>query len=434
MISRDLNEMTKKPGWPAKTPRTAATLRSAITTRSLSQTFKNFFAAKKVGGLLLVICTALSLIIANSPAGNEYVELWHYEIGGSSLEHWINDALMAVFFLLIGLELERELYVGELSQFRHALLPIVAAIGGVLAPATIHFVLNAGTPTQSGVGIPMATDIAFALAALGLLGKRVPASLKVFLAALAVMDDLIAIIVIAVFYTSDLSAAYLFGALLIFAVLVGLNRLRVMALAPYLLGGAAMWFLMLQSGVHATIAGVLLAFAVPFAGRSGKEDSPSHKLEHVLHRPVAFGILPIFALANTAVVVGAGAWVGLVSRNSLGIMSGLLFGKPIGITLASLLAVSAGLCRLPTDLNWKHVFGAGLLGGIGFTMSIFIANLAFAGQADEIASSKLAVMLASVAAGAFGFLWLKLFGKPVASDSDPDTMDFATVLSPEASR
>lgn len=342
-----------------------------------------------------------------------------------SVEHWVNDALMAVFFLLIGLELERELYNGELSDFRNALLPIFAAIGGIYLPALIHFSMNAGTPTQAGVGIPMATDIAFALGVLALLGRRVPASLKVFLTALAVMDDLGAIIVIAVFYTAQLSVAYLIAALAVFGLLVALNRtLRVMSLIPYLAGGALMWFLMLRSGVHATIAGVLLAFAIPFSAKQDDEESPSHKLEHLLHKPVAFVILPVFALANTGIVISAGWVQSLWSANSTGIFGGLVVGKPLGITLLSFLAVAVGVCRLPLDLKWRHVFGAGLLGGIGFTVSIFITNLAFAGSAELINDSKMAILLASLTAGTIGFLWLKLFGKPAASDTDMDTMDF----------
>ena len=395
-----------------------------IVKRKLSQTFRNFFDSEKSSGILLIVCTALSLAVTNSAAGESYLGLWHTYVGPLSLEHWINDALMAVFFLFIGLELERELYVGELSDFRNALLPIVAALGGIAAPALIHFSLNAGTPTQAGIGIPMATDIAFALGVLALLGRRVPASLKVFLTALAVMDDLGAIIVIAVFYTAELSLAYLVSALAVFGLLVALNRLRVMRLLPYLLGGALMWFLMLKSGVHATIAGVLLAFAIPFTGKEDDAESPSHRLEHFLHKPVAFFILPVFALANTAIVIGVGALPGLTANNSLGIISGLLIGKPLGITLLSFVAVSVGVCRLPLDLNWKHVFGAGLLGGIGFTMSIFITNLAFTGQAEVINASKMAILLASLTAGMVGFLWLKLFGQPVAGDEDLDTMDF----------
>lgn len=392
--------------------------------RKLSKSFKAFFDSEKSSGILLIICTIISLIIANSIIGDQYVSMWKMYLGGLSIEHWINDLLMAVFFLLIGLELERELYNGELSDFKNALLPIFAAIGGIALPASIHFGFNAGTPTQAGIGIPMATDIAFALGVLALLGSRVPASLKVFLTALAVMDDLGAIIVIAVFYTAKLSTGYLFAAIIVFGILILLNKMKVMSLIPYLIGGAIMWFLMLKSGVHATIAGVLLAFAIPFSAKEDDEESPSHKLEHILHKPVAFIILPIFALANTAIVIGAD-WAGnLASINSLGIMGGLFFGKPLGITLLSFIVVAIGLCKLPLDLNWKHVFGAGILGGIGFTMSIFITNLAFVRNDSLIDSSKVAILLASLSAGLIGFTWLKLFGQPLETDDDMDAMDF----------
>jgi NhaA family Na+:H+ antiporter len=392
----------------------------------LSSTFRRFFDSEKSGGILLILSTIVSLGIANSPAGVAYLHFWHANLGGLSIEQWVNDALMAIFFLLIGLELERELYSGELSSLKNALLPIFAAAGGIAVPALIHFTLNSGTPAQAGIGIPMATDIAFALGALALLGNRVPASLKVFLAALAVMDDLGAIIVIAVFYTAELSLSYLLGALALFGGLVAMNRaLRIVALLPYLIGGAVMWFLMLKSGVHATIAGVLLAFAIPYSARQDDVASPSHRLEHLLHKPVAFLILPIFALANTGIVIGSGWMQELASANSLGIIGGLVIGKPLGITLLAFIAVTIGICRLPLDLNWKHVFGAGLLGGIGFTMSIFITNLAFAGDAAVINASKMAILLASVTAGMMGIIWLKLLGRPNTQDTDPGTMDFA---------
>jgi Na+:H+ antiporter, NhaA family len=386
---------------------------------SLSTTFTHFFESEKASGLLLILCTLVSLMIANSSIAPAYLDFWHAKVAGLSVEHWVNDALMAVFFLFVGLELERELYNGELSDFKNALLPIVAAIGGICLPALIHFALNAGTPTQPGTGIPMATDIAFALGVLALLGSRIPASLKVFLTALAVMDDLGAIIVIAVFYTSQFSLVYLLAALAVFGVLIVLNRVfRVMRLFPYLLGGALMWFLMFKSGVHATIAGVLLAFAIPFSARADDEASPSHRFEHFLHKPVAFIILPIFALANTGIVIGSGWQQDLLSANSAGIIGGLVLGKPLGITLLSFLAVAVGICRLPADLNWRHIFGAGLLGGIGFTMSIFITNLAFAANAEVINASKMAILLASLCAGALGLLWLRLFSRPVAVDAE----------------
>ncbi len=375
--------------------------------KKISDTFSRFVASEQAGGILLVICVALSLTLANSPLRHAYLALWQMPLAGASLEHWINDGLMAVFFLLIGLELERELYVGELSRFRNALLPIIAALGGMLVPALLHFALNAGLPTQAGFGIPMATDIAFALGLLALIGSRVPLALKVFVVAFAVIDDLGAIVIIATCYTSDLAPPYLFAALALWAGLLVLNRCgRVMALWPYLLGGALMWVCLLKSGVHATLAGVMLAFAIPFAGRAGK-DSPSHRLEHFLHRPVAFIVLPIFALANTGVVI-SGDWMqGLLSANSLGIFSGLLLGKPLGVVGACLLATASGICRLPTGVRWSHMLGAGLLGGIGFTMSIFINGLAFAGMTETIDAAKMAILCASLLAGLLGYLWLR---------------------------
>ncbi len=383
--------------------------------QKLSATFNTFFDSEKSSGILLIVCTVVSLMIANSPFGVDYLGFWQTKIGGLTVEYWINDALMAIFFLLIGLELERELYVGELSDFKNALLPIFAAVGGMAAPALIHFAFNAGTPTQDGIGIPMATDIAFALGVLAILGNRIPASLKVFVVAFAVIDDLGAIIVIALFYTAKLSAWYFAGAMAVLALLVVLNRVfRVMSLMPYLLGGALMWFLMLKSGIHATIAGVMLAFAIPFSAKDDDTASPSHRLEHFLHKPVAFVILPIFALANTGIPIGADWFQSLASTNSAGIMAGLLVGKPLGVTLLCLVAVTSGICQLPPDMKWGHVVGAGIIGGIGFTMSIFITNLAFAGNADTINASKMAILLASLVAGTVGFLWLRLTGKPVA--------------------
>ena len=384
---------------------------SAVT-QKLSSTFNNFFDSEKSGGIVLIFCTIISLMLANSSVGREYSGFWQTHVAGLSLEHWINDALMAIFFLLIGLELERELYVGELSDFRNALLPIFAAIGGLAAPALIHFSLNAGTPTQAGIGIPVATDIAFALAVLAILGKRIPASLKVFVVAFAVIDDLGAIVIIAAFYTAKLSAWYLAGALAVWVTLIALNRaFRVMSLTPYLLGGALMWFLMLKSGIHATIAGVLLAFAIPFSARDDDAAAPSHRLEHALHKPVAFIILPIFALANTGVLIGADWLQNISDMNGIGIIAGLVLGKPLGVTLLCFVAVASGLCHLPPDLKWRHIFGAGILGGIGFTMSIFITNLAFAGNFPVINASKMAILLASLTAGALGYLWLRMLCK-----------------------
>jgi Na+:H+ antiporter, NhaA family len=377
---------------------------------TLSRTFIRFFDSERAGGVVLLLCTLAAIALANSPASAAYASFLHVSVAGLSVEHWVNDGLMAIFFLMVGLELERELYVGELSELRTALLPTVAALGGVAVPVAIHLSMNAGTQTQSGAGIPMATDIAFALGVLALLGTRAPASLKVFLTALAVMDDLAAVIVIAVFYGSGLSWSWLAAALAVFALLVTLNRLRVMALAPYLLGGALMWFCMLQSGIHATIAGVMLAFAIPFASTAEDEASPSYRLQHFLHKPVAFLGLPVFALANAGILIDAGWLDSLTSPNGAGIVAGLVVGKPVGIILATLAAVSVGLCTLPGDLRWRHVAGAGMLAGIGFTMSIFIANLSFPGQADLVNASKTAILAASLVSGLAGFAWLRWRG------------------------
>lgn len=371
----------------------------------ITKLFKEFFDSEKAGGLILIGCTILSLIIANSNFGSNYHNFFQTKFSGMTVEHWINDGLMTIFFLLIGLELEREIYIGELSKLKDALLPIFGALGGIILPASIYLIFNYGTPTQSGAGIPMATDIAFALGILSLLGNKVPTSLKVFLTALAVIDDLAAIIIIAVFYTKTLLLTNLFIALGIFVLLLVFNRMKVRNLIPYLVGGIAMWYFMLQSGVHATITGVLLAFAVPFG--NGDEKSTSYILQHILHKPVAFIILPIFALANTAIVIGGTITQTLTENYSLGIALGLIIGKPLGIILLSFLAVTFGLCKLPADLNWKNIFGVGLLGGIGFTMSIFITLLAFDND-TIINSSKLVILLSSLTAGLLGFITLKL--------------------------
>jgi len=371
----------------------------------LTKYFNEFFENEKTGGLILVFVTIISLLVANSSLGEGYNAFWHINIGGHGLAHWINDGLMAIFFLLIGLELEREIYQGELSNIKNASLPIVGALGGMLVPATIFSSLNWGIAGQAGAGIPMATDIAFAIGILSLLGKKVPSSLKVFLTALAVIDDLGAILVIAIFYTQSLSLANLFIALGIWGMLIGLNRLKINNLFPYLIGGVAMWYFMLNSGVHATITGVLLAFAIPF--RDGKAKTPSHKVLHFLHKPVAFFILPLFALANTSIVLSENWSVGLTQPGSIGILLGLIVGKPLGITLFSFVGVLIGVCALPTDLKWRSILGAGMLGGIGFTMSIFITLLAY-NDSTMIDNSKIAILMASTVSGILGFVWLKV--------------------------
>lgn len=365
--------------------------------------FKEFFDSEKAGGMMLIGCTAVSLILANSGFSSAYSGFWQTGIAGHTVGQWINDGLMAIFFLLIGLELEREIYKGELSDIKDAMLPIFAAVGGMVVPAALFLLLNYGTPGQQGAGIPMATDIAFALGVLSLLGRRVPTSLKVFLTALAVIDDLGAILVIAFFYTKSLDWFNLIAALGIFAGLIALNRMRVKNLIPYVLGGIAMWYFMLNSGVHATITGVLLAFAIPFG--SGGKESPSYILQHLLHKPVAFVILPVFALANTAIALESGIVDTLSQSYSVGIALGLVAGKPLGIFLLTLIAVKLGISKLPGDLTWKSIFGVGLLGGIGFTMSIFIALLAF-DDATIVNNAKLAILLSSLVAGVIGFLVL----------------------------
>ena len=374
----------------------------------ITQLFKDFSDSEKSGGITLIACTVISMILANTALGEQYTHFWHSSLGGQSVEYWINDGLMTIFFLLIGLELEREVYIGELSKIKDALLPIFAALGGMMIPAGIYLWLNIGTSSQSGAGIPMATDIAFALGILSLLGNKVPTSLKVFLTALAVIDDLGAILVIAIFYTKTIVWTNLFIAAGIFIALLVLNRLKIRNLIPYLAGGVVMWYFMLNSGVHATITGVLLAFAIPFG--NGDKKSTSYILQHFLHKPIAFIVLPLFALANTAIMVNTDLGEIIAQKFSLGISLGLIIGKPVGIFLFSFLSVSLGICKLPNDLNWKSIMGVGFLGGIGFTMSIFITLLAF-DNVELQNDSKITILIASVIAAVIGFVALNFILK-----------------------
>jgi NhaA family Na+:H+ antiporter len=372
----------------------------------VTQVFKDFFESEKVGGLILLVCTITSLLVANSTFGESYHHFWLTDFSGKSIEYWVNDGLMTIFFLLIGLELEREIYQGELSNIKDALLPIFAAIGGMAIPAGIYLAFNFGAVTQSGAGIPMATDIAFAIGILSLLGNRVPLSLKIFLTALAVIDDLGAILIIAIFYTKTILWSNLAIALGIFVFLYVLGKyFKVKNLLPYLIGGVFMWYFMLHSGVHATITGVLLAFAIPFG--SGGNKSTSYILQHILHKPVAFLILPIFALANTAIVMNGNLAEVVTENYSLGVALGLVVGKPLGIFILTFLVVKIGWCQLPSDMNWKSILGVGFLGGIGFTMSIFITLLAFDNPVI-INNTKLIIVLSSLIAGVIGFLFLKV--------------------------
>jgi len=381
--------------------------------QKLTALFLEFLKSEQSSGIILILCTVAALLLANSAVGKSFLDIWHFKIGFDlpginlkfDLEHWINDGLMAVFFLLIGLEIERELYVGELSDIRNAALPIFAALGGMLIPALIYLFINWRSETQSGFGIPMATDIAFALGILALAGNRIPITLKIFLTALAIIDDLGAIVVIALFYSQDLSWVFLAMAAGIFFILLVIKRQKVRQLPVYLLLGLVMWYFILQSGIHAAIAGVLLAFAIPFD--QGDASSLSYKLQHFLHKPVAFLIMPIFALANTGIVLKGISLGEVITPNTVGIFMGLLAGKPIGIVSFSILAIKLKIAQLPNGVSLKHLIGAGFLGGIGFTMAIFVTFLAF-GDAAIIQNSKLAILLGSLLAGTLGYMILRI--------------------------
>lgn len=364
--------------------------------------FKAFTQTDQTSGLILILCTVASLLTANLiPA---YATFWHTAIGNLSLVHWINDGLMTIFFLSIGLELQREVYQGEFSTIRKASLPAFAALGGMIVPALLYWIINFKTGTTSGMGIPMATDIAFALAVLSLVGKRIPVSLKVFLTALAVIDDLGAIVVIAVFYTNTMHWLNLGVAFGIWFFLFGLNRLNVNYTWPYLVGGFAMWYFMLGSGVHATLTGVLLAFVIPFG--SGAQHTVAYQLQKFLHKPVAFIILPLFALANTSILIGNDFFHALGSAVSVGVITGLLVGKPLGVFLFTFGSVKLKLSNLAPEISWTHIFGIGILAGIGFTMSIFISLLAF-NENTLVDHAKIAVLTASLFSGIIGFFFLR---------------------------
>jgi len=378
--------------------------------------FKDFVRSGQIGGIILLACVIVSLIIANSPLGDGFHALLAQQIGYQadnlqlrySVEMWINDGLMAVFFLLVGLEIKREIIEGELSSPKQAALPIFAALGGMLVPALIYSLFNNGTETAHGWGIPMATDIAFALAIISLLGNKVPASLKVFLAALAIVDDLGAIIVIAIFYTSELHTNYLMYAGGVMGVLLLLNYFNVKNLFLYLIPGLFLWYFIHHSGIHATISGVLLAMTIPT--NPVKEASPLERLEHKVHAPVNYFIMPLFALANTNIRFESQMLEGLYSPLGLGIIGGLVLGKPIGVTFFSWLSVKLKFSSLPTGAGWKHVVGLGMLAGIGFTMSIFISLLSFTDVLHQV-EAKFSILCASVLAGIIGYTYLSLLSK-----------------------
>jgi len=379
-------------------------------------TFNKFLTSHLASSLLLFACLVLSLVIANSSLGLGFIELLDTAVGFSfgsihinySIAIWINDGLMAVFFLLVGLEIKRELIEGELSTPKKAMLPIICALGGAMVPAVIYFIFNNGKPTAGGWGIPMATDIAFALAILSLLGDKVPVSLKIFLAALAIVDDLLAILVIAVFYSAELHYMNLIYAGLIFLVLLLFNKFGIKHLAFYIIPGLVMWYLVHHSGIHATIAGVLLALTLPTAKLA--DQSPLEKLEHWLTHPVNFIIIPIFALANTNIRFEPAMFAGLFTGLGMGIVLGLVIGKPVGIFLVSWVTVKLKITQLPKNSEWKHMLGIGLLAGIGFTMSIFISLLSFSGT-SLVAEAKFSILTASVISGILGYTVLLFSGK-----------------------
>lgn len=382
--------------------------------------FKAFLHSEQSGGIILILCTCFSLAISNTLSGTTYVHFWHQYFNLSfwvvdlnlKVEQWINDGLMTVFFILVALEIKRELLIGELNTFAKAILPVGAAMGGMLVPATIHFVFNFGLPTQVGFAIPMATDIAFALGILSLAGKGVPFSLKIFLAALAIIDDLGAIIVIATCYATSIDALFLFSALAIFVLLIVCNLLKVRKLIYYILPGVVMWYCMLQSGVHATIAGVLWAFALPF---SQVGYNVSNQVQQKLHYPVALIILPLFSLANTAFVFPEQIWNGFFTPNSLGILLGLVVGKVLGVMGFSFWLLKLKWAQLYDGMNLKNLIGVSMLTGIGFTMSIFITNLAFTQNLATITTSKLSILVASTIAAILGLSYLKFFSHKVKS-------------------
>ncbi|SET36545.1 Na+/H+ antiporter NhaA [Hymenobacter actinosclerus] len=430
--------------------------------RPLTRPFIRFFRHEAASGFLLLASTALALVLANSSWGvaHHFPAIWsehlritvHNLVLDHTLLHWINDGLMTVFFLLVGLEMKREVLGGELTSLRQAALPLAGAAGGIVVPALLFTALNYGTATANGWAIPMATDIAFALAVLQLLGPRVPLGLKVFLTALAIVDDLAAVVVIAGFYTSTLHLSYVYLALGTWGVLLLFNWLQLRSLWAYLPLGLLLTFFMLESGIHTTLAGVLLAVAIPFRaayprpamlrhlrhrlGRLGAatrrpeadphdigaalevlgsgSGSPARRLEGKLHAVVAFGVIPLFAFANSSLVIAPAAVRGLLSPLGLGIVLGLLVGKPLGIGALSWLSVRLGWATLPPGVSWRHVWGAGILAGIGFTMSIFITLLALGLHSPATDTAKLAVLLASALASSLGYALLRSTLKPPA--------------------
>ena len=383
---------------------------------TITNYFKKFFHSSQSSGIILILCVAISLLIANSSLGESFQNLLDKNIGTElfhlnyPLSIWINDGLMAIFFLLVGLEIKREIVEGELSNFKSASLPIIAAVGGMIVPAAIYFLFNHGTEYAKGWAIPMATDIAFSLAIISMLGRKVPLSLKIFLAALAIVDDLGAILVIAIFYTDQIHWDYLGLSALMVTILVALNFFNFKKHIFYIIPGLFLWYFMHHSGIHATIAGVLLAFTIP-TNISTTEISPLEKLEQKLHLPVNFLIMPIFALANTNITFHSGMVDGLFTNFGYGIILGLFLGKLLGISFFSWIFIKLKISSLPDQSSWTQMMGAALLAGIGFTMSIFIALLSFKGHPEIQDEAKFAVLVASVISGFAGYSVLRYVGK-----------------------
>jgi len=371
-----------------------------------SSLLHRILASETAGGLILIATAAIALIVANSPLSADYFHALHAYLGPLSVHHWINDALMALFFLLIGLEVKRELVEGELSTWGSRILPGAAAIGGMAVPALVFLAFNGADPALAqGWAVPAATDIAFALGVLSLVGRRAPASLKIFLAALAIIDDLGAVVIIALFYTADLSLLDLAGAAGCVALMMVLGRLRVLSLLVYLAIGVALWVFMYRSGVHATLAGVMLAFCIPMTPAKDGGDSLLHRLEHVLHKPVGFIVLPIFAFANAGVALTGLSTETLLQPLVLGTATALLVGKLIGVMAGSAAIILPKLAPMPSGARWSHMLGVSLLCGIGFTMSLFIGLLAY----DDVALQdlvKIGVLAGSIFAGLLGYVVL----------------------------
>jgi len=384
--------------------------------KNITQSFREFILSNQFSGILLIFSAAISLFLSNNILGHKYVEFWHINMGISfgnisfekPIEFWVNEIGMSFFFLLVGLEIKRELFVGELNSVSKATLPIAAAIGGMLAPALVYSLINFSEPTLSGWAIPTATDIAFALGILALLGNRVPIAIKVFLTALAVVDDLGAVLIIAVFYTNEIHTEYLIYSSIIFALLLVFNLSKVRRNTPFIILGIFLWYFFYKTGIHPTLSGVIVAFCIPML--KGSSTSPLRRLENMLHTPITFIVMPLFALVNSAMELGSNSHFNLFDNLELGIFLGLIIGKPIGIFGISFLATKLKIATLPQDVNWKHMFGVSILGGIGFTMSIFICNLSFSNQ-DYINLGKLSIFISSAIAALLGLLFLFLTSK-----------------------